>query len=112
MKTKAVILKAVILDVSQVTIVPCRILVEDEESFNLIANYLSSTFGYSNAYDESRKDLWHGYDIISSYQISNENIEIIKSLVDDYRLFTLYSESEIPNGFTGWVRSQNIKWEE
>ena len=107
--------KAVILDVSQITftnfkIGVYRILVEDEETFKIISNYLFSAIDYQGEYDNVEG--YHGFDIITDYRISNEHIEIIKALVDDYRLFTLYDDTEVPDGYTGWVRSQNIKWEE
>ena len=105
--------KAVILDVSErsMSVISYRVIVEDEESFKLIANYLSSAISYSNSYNNSRTG-YHNCDIIADHRISSEHIEIIKALVDDYRIFTLYDDTEVPDGYTGWVRSQNINWED
>ena len=109
MKTKAVVLNVSDFEDTCKSHGKYRIFVKSESCASVASNYLITMLPHF------KRHYYDGLHIFTDHGIKDEDIEMIKVILENVKLIKLTEEMFSKRksvGFSGWLKHQNIDWED
>ena len=109
MKTKAVVLDVSDFEDTCKSHGKYRIFIKNESPASVASNYLTTILPYV------KRHHYDGFHLFTDVGIKDEDVEMIKVILEGVKIIKLTEEmfsKKKSVGFSGWLKHQNISWED